>query len=128
MGRFGDLVALGLSRKQIADACAAGELRIVKRSPSQGHRYFDMRDAYRLLGMAINDDVVPLADLHSRIDLLVTKALQERLPALVLPIVQEDLARRSPILAQRRGLEVPIVSPRPDRFINDWSTRGGGTY
>lgn len=48
-GRRGDLAALGLSRQQIDDAVKSGTLRILKRSPKQGQRYFPMVNANRLM-------------------------------------------------------------------------------
>lgn len=135
LGRFGDLVALGLSRQQIDDAVASGELRILKRSPKQGHRYFDMMDAYRLMGYSGVNGLIPEAQLTSRITELVSQALRKVLPALTREIVTAEvrytLNTVSPIWGKRAEEQLArstTTTRPPNADPTSWHCRGGGTY
>ena len=127
LGRHGDLVALGLSRQQIDDAVKSGALRILKRSPKQGQRYFSMVDAYRLMGYSGVHGLVPESELNSRLDTAVTTAIRRILPGLARQLVHQEVAQAMEALSPVWGKRVREVLPQ-GQSIQMPVCSGGGSY
>jgi len=127
LGRHGDLVALGLSRQQIDDAVKSGALRILKRSPKQGQRYFSMVDAYRLMGYSGVPGLVPESELNGRLDTAVTTAIRRILPGLARQLVHQEVTQAMEALSPVWGKRVREVLPQ-GQSIQMPICSGGGSY
>jgi hypothetical protein len=140
VGYFRDLIALGLSRRQIDAGIADGSLKILSRSPRAGVRRFDMRSAYKLAGLVPDDGLIALADLQVHLDAEVIKrvdlAIQTRLRAVLSSALREELAKSYPYLANPPASQTPGYPPRSapssgqvhSSSQREWATRGGGSY